>query len=191
MCRHGSYGLKVSVLGSSFCNTLHISMEFFSACTCVPFIRKPSSRPLICRVLILANILALSWSSLDVLPNTSHGALCPGLCRAIWLGNKSWAVNFYCTSARHPLVCARTPRCIPFFKAAALLHASNIAAAQSAGHKREAVFPEVFHRRATLLQLYHPETCHFHRRKVSIRFLCCTGGKTKGVIYYYVRIVYT
>lgn len=43
------------------------------------------------------------------------------------LENKSWAINLCCTGARQPLVRAHTPRCIPFFKAAVLLHASNVA----------------------------------------------------------------
>lgn len=72
--------------------------------------------------------LTHSQSSLNVLPNTSRGVFFLSVLRSEQkrsLENKSWAINLCCTGARQPLVRAHTPRCIPFFKAAALLHASN------------------------------------------------------------------
>lgn len=149
---HGSYGFKVSVLGSYFCNTSHVAWRFSlravvtRMCPSLSFFIVKPILPILISWTNPRECLLHSQSSLDVLPNTSRGTFFLCVLRS---GKKrlleSWAINLCCTGARKPLVRAHTPRCIPFFKAAVLLHASNVAvpvriSGSSLQHARESVF---------------------------------------------------
>lgn len=176
------------------------SMELSSSCRCdshVPFFIVKPILPILMSWTNPRECLPHSQSSLDVLPNTSHGTFFLGVLRS---GQKrsleSWAINLCCTGARQPLVRAHTPRCIPFFKAAVLLHASNVAvpvriSGSCLQHTRESVFrgPPSSHCSShnTTIQKLAAST----KTKWAAGSFVNLGSETKGVIYYYIRVVYT